>query len=392
LVTQAPVLALIKLGVNDTRLLAIVYSAALFALPTALYHLALARARADAVLLLAVLAIVTVVYLPTYFFIIGEYNATYAAATAATTIVLTAAGRYRRDGILLCLLGALCLASYEAMIYLGPLLAALILWSTRRTADDVARLLGIVAALAFLGGAAVSAAAVAEYWDHDYFTRVRAATFDFWQNLQFVIPFTGLAAFAFVSLLAPSWLRSLGPPLLVAVVGAVLLSTPWFRQLIDPEAMLFPPAHYVARTAAGGVLAAILAAMWLHVAWRRRRPALLVHLGEPAVTRRLTLAMFALLLVTTVPDLVLTRLWIGYLDYFRGLVTGHAGLVRANDLPMRQWPYRLFSQDWTYPALSALVAKGPGQGVVVVDKDYRTNPPFEPSCGTVPRLRGYGWR
>jgi len=29
---------------------------------------------------------------------------------------------------------------------------------------------------------------------------------------------------------------------------------------------------------------------------------------------------------------------------------------------------------------------------VVVDKDYRTNPPFEPSCGTVPQLEGFGWK
>ena len=89
--------------------------------------------------------------------------------------------------------------------------------------------------------------------------------------------------------------------------------------------------------------------------------------------------------LAAVPDLTLSRLWVGYLDYFRGVVTGHTGLVRANDLPMRQWPQRLFSQDWTYPALSALVRSAPGQGIVVIDKDYRTNPPFEPSCGTVPR-------
>ena len=50
-VTQMPVLLLAKLGVRDTRLLAMAYSAALFALPTALYHLALARVRHDAVLL-----------------------------------------------------------------------------------------------------------------------------------------------------------------------------------------------------------------------------------------------------------------------------------------------------------------------------------------------------
>src|SRR5437899_11918235 len=63
-VTQMPVLLLIKAGVSDTRLLSMVYSATLFALPTALYQLALARVRADAVLLGITLAIVEVFYLP----------------------------------------------------------------------------------------------------------------------------------------------------------------------------------------------------------------------------------------------------------------------------------------------------------------------------------------
>src|SRR5258708_2261752 len=131
-VTQAPVLLLIKAGVSDTRVLSIVYSATLFALPTALYQFALRRVRSDAVLLGAILAILAVVYLPTWFFIIGEYHTTYAAATAAMAILLTGPGFGRRDGALLCGLGALCLASYEAMIYLGPFLAAATLWSMAR--------------------------------------------------------------------------------------------------------------------------------------------------------------------------------------------------------------------------------------------------------------------
>jgi hypothetical protein len=63
--TQLPVLAVAEFGVRDTRLLAVVYSAALFAVPVAFYHFALARVRHDASLLAVVVAIVIVVYLPT---------------------------------------------------------------------------------------------------------------------------------------------------------------------------------------------------------------------------------------------------------------------------------------------------------------------------------------
>jgi len=29
---------------------------------------------------------------------------------------------------------------------------------------------------------------------------------------------------------------------------------------------------------------------------------------------------------------------------------------------------------------------------VLADKDYLSNPPFDPACGTLPHLQGYGWR
>jgi len=111
-VTQVPVLLLAELGVRDTRLLAMAYSAALFGLPSGLYHLALARVRHDAVLLGIVIAAVAVVYLPTSFFIIGEYNATFAAATAGMAVALTAREEHLGDAALLCVLGVFCVRSY----------------------------------------------------------------------------------------------------------------------------------------------------------------------------------------------------------------------------------------------------------------------------------------
>src|SRR4029450_3519711 len=62
-VTQLPLLLLSELGVRHARLLATVYSAALFGLPTALSHLALARVKHDAVLLGIVIVVIAAVYL-----------------------------------------------------------------------------------------------------------------------------------------------------------------------------------------------------------------------------------------------------------------------------------------------------------------------------------------
>jgi hypothetical protein len=386
--TQAPTLLLAKLGVRDVHLLSIVYSAMLFAVPTTFYHLALARVRDRGALLAAMIAIVSLVYLPTSFFIIGEYNIAYAAVTAAVAIALTRGPADRHDGVAMLALGLLCIASYEAMIYLGPLTAAVILWSARSRRD----VLAIAAALAFLGAGAVAATATLEYWDHEHFVRVRAAAFDFWQNLQFVVPLAGLALLALAALVRPSWLAGRGPVAVAVVTGLVLVATPGFRLVLDPEAMVFPPAHYVARTAAGGLLAVLLAASWLHVAWPKAPLEVLAALYRPVVARRLVTAMVVLLVAGMVPDLMLTRLWVDHLAWFRGLVTSQQGIVWADDRWMRQWPYRLFAQEWTYPALSVLLQDKPGQAIVVARNDYVSNRPFDPICGTVPRLDGYAWR
>jgi hypothetical protein len=384
--TQAPVLLLVKLGVRDVHLLAMVFSATLIGVPTALLHLALARARDRGALLAAMIAVAAVVFLPTSFFIIGEYNIAYTAVAAAFAVALT--GPRAGDGALMLALGLVCIASYEAMLYLGPLTAAAILWSMRGRHDWPA----LLAALAFLGAAVVAASTTVHYWNHEHFVRVRAAPLDFWQNLQFVVPLAGLAAMGVITLLVPAWLAGRGPVVLAFVVGAVLISTLWFRVWFDPESMVFPPAHYVARSAAGGLLVLLLIASWLHVAWPKARLPLLATLHRPEAARRLSAAMFILLLAGVVPDLALTWRWIDHLAWFRTVVTGQTGIVAAEDLPMRRWPYRLFAQDWTYPALSVLLHDAPGQAVVVARNDYISNRPYDPTCGTIPRLDGFAWR
>jgi hypothetical protein len=88
----------------------------------------------------------------------------------------------------------------------------------------------------------------------------------------------------------------------------------------------------------------------------------------------------------------MTRQWADYLAWFRGVVTSHSGIVSARDLPLEQWPYHLFTQEWTYPALSVLLRSAQGQGIVVAPNDYRSDRPFDPACGTIPRLDGFAWR
>ena len=77
-------------------------------------------------------------------------------------------------------------------------------------------------------------------------------------------------------------------------MAALLVVTPWLRE-VRPQAFLFPPSHYVARTAAGGLLALLMLLSWAHVALPKRLR-LLAVLHDPTAGRRLATAMLLLVL------------------------------------------------------------------------------------------------
>src|SRR5258708_19967651 len=97
------------------------------------------------------------------------------------TIVVTSRRLSRSDILLLVFLGWLAFRSYEAMAYLGPLLAAAIAWRLRTTAAPgpaaPRNLLGYFAALLFVGAPAVSCVTIAQYSHHPYFIPVLLPAF-----------------------------------------------------------------------------------------------------------------------------------------------------------------------------------------------------------------------
>jgi len=393
-VTQLPVLLLSELGVRDTRLLSMAYSAALFGLPTALYHLALARVRHDACCCSAfVIAAVAVVYLPTSFFIIGEYNATFAAVTAGMAVAMTSRrkppGPMQRffcvlRGVLRALLRGDDL--FRSAAGRGHRLVAAqgqgsgdqdrgrhrgrglprgcrgLGWDHRRLLDPPAFHQGAVDELRLLAEPAVRHPA--------------GRCLRFVRRLRFA---------------DRDGCRQAGHSIVVGVCAAVLASTPWWR-LLHEHSILYPPAHYLAREAAGLLLALLLACMWLHVGWQRKLPRVLATLRLPAVSQRLVAAMTLLVIAAAIPDVMLTGLWSDYLGRMRDLVDSRQGIIRASEQPLLDWPDKLFAQDWSLPAMSAIVSRTPGRAFLRIDNDFQSNPPFDPACGTLPRLKGYGWR
>ena len=117
-------------------------------------------------------------------------------------------------------LGLLCLRSYEAMIYLGPLIAAAILWSAPRGGRDPVGRKPCAAGGARLHrrGRWYRSSTIVDYWDHPHFMKVRSTSVDFWQNMQFAIPLVGLSDLrASSGVRRPAWLQGRGP---IVVIGS----------------------------------------------------------------------------------------------------------------------------------------------------------------------------
>src|SRR3954469_22368084 len=125
---QLPVMSAVTLGVTDLHLLARLLSLGLFVLPTVFYHLALHRAKDDPVLLAVVIAAIAIVFMTTSFFIVGEYNTLYAVVILIAVRLATAERLTLWDSMALLLLSMMAIRTYETMIYLGPLLAGIMLW------------------------------------------------------------------------------------------------------------------------------------------------------------------------------------------------------------------------------------------------------------------------
>lgn len=126
--TQIPVLIGLKLGVDNLKWLARLYSFGTLAIPALLFQAALHRAKGDETLLSLVVGSIAVIFMTTCLFSVGEYNTTYGLLVLAITILASSRPRLLVDGVVLVALGLVAVRAYEAMLYLGPAIAAIAIW------------------------------------------------------------------------------------------------------------------------------------------------------------------------------------------------------------------------------------------------------------------------
>lgn len=377
---QAPILTAVFLGITDLHLLAQLLSLGLFALPTALYHLALLRVKDDPVLLAAVLAAIGVVFMTTSFFIVGEYNTAYAIGIVVAVRLVTAKELTIGDGAFLVAVGLLAIRTYEVMLYLGPLLSVMIAWTVYRMRSRplVATFLYLIAILPFLGGMWVAADSVIHPFSEDHLSRTAATVLDAWQNVQFDLALGAALIIAGWALFRPQDLAG-RKPYLFAGIFLVLLALSPLLVLTDSLVRPHAKSQYTARSLAGLVIATIIMLMWLYTSPLGARFASLVALRRPEVSSRM-LAFGCLIVLAVLPsNTYLTLEWRSYLDTVRTVVRNEGGVIPYESTPLSRRPLETLVESWILPSQSLALRAKRGDGIIAPPRDFNNWQPFPPA-------------
>ena len=377
---QAPILTAVFLGVTDLHLLAQLLSLGLFALPTALYHLALMRVKDDPVLLAAVLAAIGVVFMTTSFFIVGEYNTAYAIGIVVAVRLVTAKELSVADGAFLLAVGLLAIRTYEVMIYLGPLLALMIAWTVYRIRPRplVATCLYLVAIPPFLGGMWVAADSVIHPFSEDHLSRTAATVLDAWQNVQFDLAMGAALVICGWALLRPRDLAGRRPYIFAGIFLVLLALSPL---LVLTDSLVRPHAksQYTARSLAGLVVATIVVLMWLYTSPLGSRFASLVALRRTEISRRI-LAFACLVVLAVLPsNIYLTLEWRTYLDTVRTIVRSNSGVIAFESTPLSRRPLETLVESWILPSQSLALRGKAGDGIIAPPRNFNNWQPFPPA-------------
>ena len=379
-VGQAPIMTAIFLGVTDLHLLARLLSLGLFALPTALYHLALVRVKDDAVLLAAVIAAIAVVFMTTSFFIVGEYNTAYAIAVLVAVRLVTAERLTLVDGLFLAVIGGLAIRTYEAMLYLGPLLSAMIVWAIWRAPSRpwLPTTLHLLSIAGFIAGMFVAIGSLTRPYSVEHLDETIETATNFWQNMQFDLAVAAALVVVVWALVRPHDLVC-GKLYRWAAVCLVILALSPLLMLGDIVVRPLAKSQYVARTAAGLIIASIVIFIWAYASNVRGKLAAFVVLGTPEAARRFLIFALLILLAVLPSDIFLTQSWASYLDAMRTAVRDRDGVITFEESPLSRYPYNLLVEAWILPSQSLALRARQGDGIVAPPKDFNAWQPFPPA-------------
>jgi hypothetical protein len=138
-------------------------------------------------------------------------------------------------------------------------------------------------------------------------------------------------------------------------------------------------SQYVARTAAGLVIAAIVVFIWAYRSKLGARLPALAVLRTPDAARRFVAFAFLMLLAGLPADIYLTRTWILYLEAVRAEVRSQTGVIAFESTPLANNPHLHLVESWILPSQSLALRAKRGDGIIAPPRNFDSWQPFPPA-------------
>jgi hypothetical protein len=369
ILTQLPVVLAIKGGLTKLSLLIFIHSFTLVIIPIIFWTLSLWRLFEDD-LFWPMFVLFCIIHFNFDFFAIGEYNVAY-SLVALSIAILSARAEITSFWAAVALFAAICLiTSYEALVFLGPLLVVLAchrLVMKQSLLIDLVKSTLVLCLVCYLCAAIIAAFSI---W-HPRDPAVLADAVDMRYNARnsLLLLSTAFALAYGLSLSASVSVRRLA----TVIAISTLLALAW------PELWSAPAMQYSSRVI-GGIVILLFGAIvllghhindYLHLDLKRAASANVYY----------SLSFFFVLLIS---DVTRSIQFMDYLDNFRKEVRSHTDLIPLEATNLSSHRDDVFGWEWTHPTLSILLRDNARQAVIL----NSSKEPFDPKS-SIPDLSSY---
>ncbi|HYR68166.1 MAG TPA: hypothetical protein VEP47_18650, partial [Reyranella sp.] len=238
--------------------------------------------------------------------------------------------------------------------------------------------LHLLSAVGFLAGMVVAIGSLGRPYSEEHLEETIQTASNFWQNLQFDLALSAALVLVVWALIRPRDLLG-RKPYRWAGVCLVLLALSPLLVLSDTLVRPLAKSQYVARTAAGLVVGAIVLFIWAYASKLRGKLPAFVVLGSPVAAQRFAGFALVMLLAVLPSDIYLTRNWAQYLDAVRSTVRAHHGVIAFEDSPLAKHPFDLLVEAWILPSQSLALRAKHGDGIIAPPRDFNAWQPFPPA-------------
>jgi hypothetical protein len=371
LLTQAPLVVGLHVGLHSMRTAVLLYSVGIFGVPVLVYLLILFFSRGE--WYLPVVAAVSVTIYPATFFMSASESVTAYAVYLLIAVIVASSHRLTVSRVIVLLLCSVGLPFlYETSVVLGPLLAIWCLGRFRRGEDaTIARAALLVPMLAGFAAGVTSAWAIMHPIDSQA-EQGAGNLSGLWVSHEFDAACLALVGSLALALATRRSLIIAAGEVTVLGVGAL------FTAIGSAE----PESQYTIRLAPALILVPLFIVLWKPGRWKIPRVQSL-----PA-RRRLGYGVVALVVALAIQNA--TLLW-GWHDFFRSLeyqVNASHGLIPYSDAHLNL--VAEYGWSWTFPTMSRIVQDSPRQALIE-NPDPSHWQPFDPARGA-PRADNLYWR